>query len=209
MTSEEPQQQGDGGGFRPLTYIRRSLREDKEIVTSVEKDLILGTGFGLTVAMQALAGIVVIGGAIGIGAFVLDPGQIASIIDPDATVERSTFLLSLTAWLACVMIGASIAYYFLHNLGRLIGTVGQGDPFVAENVRRLWRMSWAALGVQVLSLPIGLLTGFLQPLIALENVTLGDVKFNLSGLLAVFVLFILTRVFQLGVAMREDLEGTV
>ena len=209
MTDDNSSQEGNGGGFKPIQYIRRRMREDKGIVASVEKDFILGMGFGLTVAMQALAGLVVIGGAVGIGAFVIDPGQAASLINPDATVERSTFLLSLTAWLACVMIGASIAYYFLHNLGRLIGTVGQGDPFVPENVRRLWRMSWAALGFQLISLPIGLLTGFVEPLLALENATLGDVKFNLTGLLAVFVLFILTRVFQRGVEMREDLEGTV
>lgn len=209
MTSEEPQQQGDARGFRPLRYIRLSLQQDKEIIAAVEKDFILGMGFGLTVAMQALAGIVVIGGAIGIGTFVINPGDIASIIRPDVTTEPATALLAINAWLACVMIGASIAYYFLHNLGRLIGTVGQGDPFVPENVRRLWRMSWAALGFQLISLPIGLLTGFVEPLLALENVTLGDVKFNLSGLLAVFVLFILTRVFERGVAMREDLVGTV
>ena len=97
------------------------------------------------------------------------------------------------------------------SLRRIIGTVGEGDPFAPVNADRLSMMAWLLLGVQILMLPAAGL-GLMLAKWA-DKVDHADVNINagldLTGILMVLVLFILARVFRHGAAMREDLEGTV
>ena len=61
----------------------------------------------------------------------------------------SVLLLAITALLGMLI-------YFLQLLWRIIGSVGEGDPFVPENADRLSRMGWVAVAGNVLA--------FLMPL---------------------------------------------
>jgi hypothetical protein len=98
-------------------------------------------------------------------------------------------------------------------LKRIVDTVGEGDPFVPMNARRLTQMAWLTLAMQLVTLPIGSLAVW----IGAEMTKLGahtdidDVQMGISGngLLLMLILFILARVFRQGAAMRDELEGTV
>ena len=117
----------------------------------------------------------------------------------------SILLLAIAALLGMLI-------YFLQLLWRIIGSVGEGDPFVPENADRLSRMGWVGVAGNVLALMTGGLVtwiaGIAQDLG--EDVQFdGEVGFEGGGLLLILVLFILARVFRKGTEMREELEGTV
>ena len=106
----------------------------------------------------------------------------------------------------------ALGVYFLVLLRRIVNSVGEGDPFVPLNAKRLERMGWTVLAGQVLSIPIGRAVVWIATIVADddEHVHVGD-DFGLDGgaLLLMLVLFILARVFRRGAEMREELEGTV
>jgi hypothetical protein len=89
---------------------------------------------------------------------------------------------------------------------RLIDSVGQGDPFNPRNARRLARMGWLTLAIQVLAFPANALAGWIEYFSGISGSFFG---FSLMGVLLALVLFILARVFRQGATMREELEGTV
>ena len=111
-------------------------------------------------------------------------------------------LLGISALLA-------LGVWFLRLLLRIIDSVGEGDPFVPANAVRLNRMAWISLGGYLASIPVGAMVLWLASVAEDAHADVqGD--FDIGGsLLLPLVLFILARVFRLGAAMREDLEGTV
>ncbi len=101
---------------------------------------------------------------------------------------------------------AVLGFFFFRHLYRIIGTVGDGDPFVPVNADRLRAMAWLSLAVHVLAVPSSMLGGWIASVT--ERVRI-EMDLPLSGLLLALVLFILARVFREGTRMRADLEGTV
>jgi hypothetical protein len=101
---------------------------------------------------------------------------------------------------------AVLGFYFMRHLYRIIGTVGDGDPFVPVNARRLSAMGWISVAVHVVSIPTAALAKWTQ---SVTHDMHFQVDLPLSGLFLALVLFILARVFREGTRMREDLEGTV
>ena len=93
----------------------------------------------------------------------------------------------------------------LRALAQIIASAGAGDPFIAANARRLQTIGWALLGLQLLAIPCALLDKFCP---ALGSAAPGA-SFSPGGWLAVLMVFVLSRVFAAGSAMRDDLEGTV
>ena len=89
---------------------------------------------------------------------------------------------------------------------RIVRTVSRGDPFVADNAYRINAIAWALLGLQVLSLIIGIIGKSISSKAFPLHL---DAGFSTSGWLAVILMFVLARVFAEGTLMREDLEGTV
>jgi hypothetical protein len=113
-----------------------------------------------------------------------------------------------TAVLFVMLVSLGLMYDFVTQLGRVIDTVSKGDPFTRENSVRLRRMGWLAIIVQLISLPLTLLSSWLQSHVETGTFELTS-DFSFTGLALALVLFILARVFAKGAEMREDLEGTV
>lgn len=122
------------------------------------------------------------------------------------------FVFPLAATCGMVVLGIvmlAIAFWFLQQLRRIIDTVGEGDPFVPENARRLTLMGWIALAAQLVAIPAAGLALYISKMFGEQDGVTIDAGFDLSGVILVVILFILARVFRHGAAMREDLEGTV
>ena len=99
-----------------------------------------------------------------------------------------------------------LAHLVLSRLRAIVETVGEGDPFVAGNARRLQTIAWAVLGLEVMHLLVrAVAAGASSPGQPLD---VGG-SFSITGWLAVLLLLVLARVFERGAAMREELEGTV
>ena len=119
---------------------------------------------------------------------------------PPETIWAIAALLLMSAVLAV------LGFYFARHLFRIVGSVGEGDPFVPANAERLRAMAWIAVAVHVVGIPMSIIGNWAA------DVT-RDIDFKvdgpLAGLFLALVLFILARVFREGTRMREDLEGTV
>lgn len=97
-------------------------------------------------------------------------------------------------------------HVILSRLLAIVGTVRAGDPFVAANAVRLQTVAWVMLSLQLL----GLVIDAIAKSVAIPGHPLNlDAGFSASGWLAVFLTFLLARVFAEGTRMREDLAGTV
>ena len=93
----------------------------------------------------------------------------------------------------------------LSALRRTLASASTGDPFIAVNAQRLRTMGWALLGLQLLDIP----AVFIGRLFPSLGSAAPEISFAPGGWLAVLMLFILSRIFTAGTAMRDDLEGTV
>lgn len=135
--------------------------------------------------------------------FVWHDKTVAWVVGKGAPPETIWALALLPALSAVV---AVLGFYFMRHLYRLIGTVGEGDPFVPVNAERLRAMGWISVAVHVVAIPMAAVGRWTQ------SVT-RDVHFQvdlpLAGLFLALVLFILARVFREGTRMRQELEGTV
>lgn len=127
--------------------------------------------------------------------------------------EPSIALPVLTV-VGVMLIGLAIVamlFVFFGRLRRIIGTVGEGDPFQPANADRLSQMGWLMLSIQLLAIPaaaLGIqLARFAEQMEGAQISIDGGV--DGTGILLTIILFILARVFRHGAAMREDLEGTV
>ena len=115
---------------------------------------------------------------------------------------------ALTGLRLLMLVGLAMAVateIVLRALSQIIASTGAGDPFIAANARRLQTIGWALLGLQLLAIPCALLDKFCP---ALGSAAPGA-TFSPGGWLAVLMVFVLSRVFASGSAMRDDLEGTV
>ncbi len=181
-------------------------------LSSRPNDLLLLIGKALSIFMQVIMAIAAFALVIAAGALLIFSGQIAAELA--AELGDDVGALPGMALAAIMLVGLAVVtamFFFFDKLRRIIDTVGEGDPFVPENAARLNMMAWLLLGVQLLMIPamgLGLFIARWADEVENANVTV-DAGLDLSGVLMVIVLFILARVFRIGAAMREDLEGTV
>ena len=125
-------------------------------------------------------------------------------LTPSADTTRLIWGLRGAAFLGLVTI--PLNYMILKRLAAMIETVRTGDPFVADNARRLQSIAWVLVGLQLLSIAIALIGKAVSTPAHPVNL---DAGFSIGGWLAVLFAFILARVFAEGTLMREDLEGTI
>ncbi len=120
--------------------------------------------------------------------------------------ETRTLVIGMRAIAVLGLVAIPLNHAVLKRLLAMVETVRGGDPFVAANAYRLQAIAWALLALQLLSLVIG---GFGRAISTPAHPLHLDAGFSPSGWLAVFLTFVLARVFAQGTLMREDLEGTV
>ncbi|MES2905003.1 MAG: DUF2975 domain-containing protein [Pseudomonadota bacterium] len=159
---------------------------------------------GLLTGLFILVGVIV---TIGLGAILTV--QRGAIMERVATANggHAGYPLILLAFVLIIALMAA-SFLFMRELGRLIGSVEQGDPFQPFNADRLRRMGWLTVGSQLVLVAlaaIGMAFDGIRPALMAEDA----LNAAFGGLLLALVLFILARVFRIGTAMREELEGTV
>ena len=125
-------------------------------------------------------------------------------IAPSPDTER--LIMGLRAVAALGLVAIPLHYAVLKRLLAMVGTVRDGEPFVAANAARLQAIAWTLLALQILSIVIGAIGRMIST--PAHPVDL-DAGFSINGWLAVLLTFLLARVFAEGTLMREDLEGTV
>jgi hypothetical protein len=127
------------------------------------------------------------------------------LADSNPGVDVPSLLTGVRLVIVIGIVMAVATDRLLAALGALIASAGAGDPFIAENAARLRTIGWALLALQLLDIPAALITRFVPSLgTAAPD---GDISFG--GWMAVLMVFVLSRVFAAGSAMRDDLEGTV
>ena len=170
--------------------------------------LLTATKFA-TIAMKIALGI-------GIGvvvsvlpAILLNQDTVAAELAKDGKdVNVDGLIAGLAVMLPLIAVLLAGAFWFVHLLGRIVDTVGEGDPFIPTNADRLRTMGWLALAIQLLTLPIGVAVARVAKAVE-DTPSDTSVGLDFTGLVLILILFILARVFRKGAAMREELEGTV
>jgi hypothetical protein len=120
--------------------------------------------------------------------------------------DTGRLILGLRAIASLGLLAVPVTNLVLKRLLAIVGTVREGDPFVAENAARLQAIAWSLLGLQVLSVVIGSIARAIStPAHPLHL----DAGFSINGWLAVLLTFVVARVFAEGTRLRDDLEGTV
>ena len=125
-------------------------------------------------------------------------------LSPSPDADRLIMGLRVVAVLGLATI--PLNYVVLKRLLAIVGTVREGDPFVAANATRLQTIAWSLLALQIFSIVIGAIGKAVST--PAHPVHL-DAGFSINGWLAVLLTFLLARVFAEGTLMREDLKGTV
>lgn len=119
-------------------------------------------------------------------------------------VDLVAFRTHLWLLLPTALIGIGLGIVFFRLLTRIVRSVREGDPFLPVNARRLRDMGWLALGFQLIALPVVFLEARLGEIAGQAS----ELDLDLGGFVLALTLFVLSRVFAEGAAMRADLEGT-
>ena len=102
--------------------------------------------------------------------------------------------------------GVPIVHFVLTRLLAIVQTVSVENPFVLLNAARLQSIAWALLALELMRFAVGAIAAGISSAAVPLNISW---DFSVSPWLAVLLLFVLARVFEQGVHMREELEGTV
>jgi hypothetical protein len=119
---------------------------------------------------------------------------------------HSGVVAGMRAIMVIGIVGTPIAYVVFSRLLKIVHSVRTGEPFSADNAARLKTIAWALLGLELLHLCVVAIASS----VSTKDVPLHiNGNWDLTGWLAVLLLFVLAQVFLQGTRMREDLEGTV
>lgn len=176
-------------------------------MTSKPRDPLLIAARFILIFMMAVMAVVIVACAIGAVATLAVHGMLVTeLAEHDIPAAAAWAIPPL---LALVAGGGVLGFLFFRNLYRIVGTVGDGDPFTPENAARLSAMGWIVVAVHVLAIPLLGIAAWVAR-VAKESAHFHfDGGLDLGGVLLALILFILARVFREGARMREELEGTV
>ncbi|WP_375427448.1 DUF2975 domain-containing protein [uncultured Sphingomonas sp.] len=142
-------------------------------------------------------------------------GLLASVLVADALEARlvakygtevgGSALYLLRAMVFLVLPTAYAVERLCRALRAMLRTVEDTEPFAAANAARLRTIGWMLLAIQLLDLALGAASIYARSL-PIDFITWQP---SLTGWIGVLVAFVLARVFTVGAAMRDDLEGTV
>jgi hypothetical protein len=123
-----------------------------------------------------------------------------------ATAAHEGVVAGMRAIMVIGIVGTPIAYIVFSRLLRIVESVRTDEPFTIDNAGRLRTIAWALLGLELLH--IGVVA--IASAVSTKEMPLRiNGNFDLTGWLAILLLFVLAQVFLAGTRMREDIEGTV
>jgi hypothetical protein len=123
-----------------------------------------------------------------------------------AVAGHEGIVAGMRAVMAIGIVGTPIAYVVFSRLLRILESVRKGEPFTTDNAGRLQTIAWALLGLEMLHIFVVAIASA----VSTKEVPLRiHGNFDVTGWLAILLLFVLAQVFLEGTRMREDLEGTV
>ncbi len=123
-----------------------------------------------------------------------------------AVAGHESVVAGMRAVMVVGIVGTPIAYVVFSRLLRIVESVRTGEPFIMDNAGRLRTIAWALLGLELLHICVVAIASA----VSTKEVPLRiNGNFDLTGWLAILLLFVLAQVFLEGTRMREDLEGTV
>lgn len=139
---------------------------------------------------------------------------VASVVVPELTAEAllrkrgagAGVVSSMRFLMVLGLAAVPVMHLILSRLRAIVFTVRQGDPFIAENAKRLDAIALGFLGLELLRLGVGALVT--NSALAGLHMRI-NTGFSVTPWGAVLLLFVLARVFEHGTRMRADLEGTV
>ena len=133
-------------------------------------------------------------------------GPLASRLAAKYGTGDAATVLTALRWLVVLgLIAAIAAERIFAALNAILASLRDGEPFRVANAARVQTIGWALLVLQLLDLGLG---GFAL-LFTRIGVNFVSWTPSFTGWLGVLVAFVLARVFRVGAAMRDDLEGTV
>jgi len=168
------------------------------------RDPLLATSRLLLVISMATMVATVIACALGVPGMLIFRGSVAHYFAGQGAPPDAIWAIVTVSGLVGTISG--LGFFFLRHLYRIVGTVGDQDPFVPINAERLSAMGWISLATQVLAIPLFAIGHWL---LKVTNHVRVEPDVALSGVLLTVILFILARVFREGTRMRDELEGTV
>jgi Protein of unknown function (DUF2975) len=176
-------------------------------MTSQSRDPLLLAARFLLIFMMGVMALVAAGSAIAAVAALAMHGTVVAEMAEHAIPAEAAW--AIAPLLALLVAAGVLGFFFFRNLYRIVGTVGEGDPFIPENAQRLSTMGWIVVAVHVLAIPLVGVATWLTKLVKEEHRIHLDGGLDINGILLALILFILARVFREGARMREELEGTV
>ena len=176
-------------------------------MTSKTRDpLLLAARFLLVFSMGVMA-VIAAACAIGAVATLAMHGMLVAELAEHAIPADAAW--AIPPLLALVAGAGVLGFLFFRHLYRIVGTVGEGDPFIPENAQRLSAMGWIVVAVHAVAIPLFGIGAWIAEHVKESADFHFDGDFDLNGILLALILFILARVFREGTRMREELEGTV
>lgn len=179
-------------------------------MTSTLRDPLLLAAKAILAFFIGLLGLVTLALATGAVAFPFLKARLSAemVIDGGPAIGNAdALMMSGTILLLAVLVGLLV--YFLLLLWRIVRSVGEGDPFIPANARRLSLMGWSLLAFNLIGILAAIALAQLERFFD-EAEAMVQTDFTDGGTwLLMLVVFVLARVFRQGAAMREDLEGTV
>jgi hypothetical protein len=123
-----------------------------------------------------------------------------------AIASHEGVVAGMRAIMVIGIVGTPIAYVVFSQLLRIVESVRAGEPFTTSNAGRLRTIAWAMLGLELLHIFVVAIASA----VSTKDVPLHiSGNLDLTGWLAILLLFVLAQVFLEGTRMREDLKGTV
>jgi len=123
-----------------------------------------------------------------------------------AVAGHESVVAGMRAIMVIGIVGTPIAYVVFSRLLRIVESVRTREPFTMDNAGRLQTIAWALLGLELLHICVVAIASA----VSTKEIPLRiNGNFDLTGWLAILLLFVLAQAFLEGTRLREDLEGTV